>query len=196
MRVKQLKQWLRSTLDQEGTTNLHLILDYLFSRHWSLRDLFSKDDNMRIDIVLCILLTIDQGKMVTQFQNNQLVDKYLPINYHYLREMLGERLAEDFNNAQWKFVPASFDIRSLKIKSQQVLPIHQKESVLKDRRGKPYQKGGTAELFTIEVLEDFVSEKLKSAIQRPPYSSEQDDLGLVSLLFNAETMLLACPGVL
>jgi len=108
------------------------------------------------------LLEIGSGKSIEHFMTQDLIDRRLPMSLYKLRTHLrdipnGEELARKFDQEQWKFCPARFELdMDVDYVEQTILPVCKKDLV---------GKGGTAEVWKIAIQEEFVSESLKSALE-------------------------------
>jgi hypothetical protein len=139
-------------------------------------------------LVFSILLTIGQEKQLSVFGQHKITDDRLPINLAELKEKIvdemrlqnGEQIAEDFNNIQWSFRPAVLHIEETSYHRRWILPIHHKTPLQFDNKGQEVHKGGTAKLYQIVVLEEFLSKQLRDVIPRSCYDEQSDDLGPVS----------------
>jgi hypothetical protein len=90
-----------------------------------------------------------------------------------MSEEEAEKLAVDFNREQWRFCPAKFELEmGRNFGKDRVLPFFIKEPI--------NFKGGTASLWQIEVLEEFVGLKLRKTVRSSRYNSRKDSLGYVS----------------
>jgi hypothetical protein len=137
-------------------------------------------------LVFCILLLLDYGDLVHCFQREGKVDNILPIPLYTLRIILDEyrqgvgmseedadRLAAQFNKKQWRFCPAIFETGYPRnFGKDRVLPFCVKEII--------NFKGGTASLWQVEVLEEFVGPQLRKKVPNSRYKSVSDNFGYVS----------------
>jgi hypothetical protein len=191
--VSKLTQWLKSV---EGSgynmTPANRLLTAAYQRRHeyepipiSYEGLTGGDDCCLL--VFCILLLLDHGDLVARcFQREGKVDKSLPIDLLTLRTVLrkhskdvgmseeeADKLAVDFNREQWRFCPAKFELEmGRNFGKDRVLPFVIKEPI--------NFKGGTASIWQIEVLEEFVGLKLREAVRSSRYNSQKDSFGHVS----------------
>jgi hypothetical protein len=139
--------------------------------------------------VFCILLLLDYGHLVARcFQREGKVDKSLPVDLLTLRNVLhkhskcvgmseeeADKLAVDFNREQWRFCPAKFELEmGRNFGKDRVLPFVIRQPI--------NFKGGTATLWQVEVLEEFVGLKLRETVRSSRYDNRKDSLGYVSHL--------------
>ena len=136
-------------------------------------------------LVLSILLELDRGDLIDSFYELGLVAK-LPVDLATLKARLrgdnkmsdseAESLAERFDEKQWRYCAEKFylDARRNYVSSNQIIPISRKEAI--------NTKGGTATVWQIEVLEEFVEESLRSVVSTSRFKRPNDDLGYVSHL--------------
>ena len=144
-------------------------------------------------LTFCILLELDLGRLIHIFHSHELVDRKLPIDQHQLCEKLevlddlpepAEQLAMKFNEKQWRYCAATFDLRmGREYVSHKILPIRVKRKINK--------KGATADLWYIEVHEEFVTKRLRDAVPDSRFSLEGPDgeLGYVSHKLHMEAFL-------
>ena len=87
-----------------------------------------------------------------------------------------EQLAVAFYREQWQFCPVKFGFADYRYFNDHswIIPIHKKEIIT--------DKGGTAKLWQIEVLKEFVSDTLQKVVKTSEYTPEHDPdrLGAVS----------------
>jgi hypothetical protein len=84
-----------------------------------------------------------------------------------------EKLAIKFNEVQWQFCPAKFELEMGRdFEKDRVIPICKKEII--------NTKGGTATLWQLEVLEEFVGDKLRETARNSRYNNPNDRFGYVS----------------
>ena len=139
-------------------------------------------------LTFCILLELGLGDLIHTFHSNKLVDKKLPIDLYQLRKTLGyirgegnnisketNDLAVCFDKKQWRYCAARFDLHmGLNHVKHEILPICVKEKINK--------KGATADLWYIEVHQEFVGKELRDAVPNSRFKPEGPDgeLGHVS----------------
>ncbi|OBT55671.1 hypothetical protein VE04_06921 [Pseudogymnoascus sp. 24MN13] len=183
--VKKLKLWLESN-GTDGRSQASRLLDFAYrkrSRHRPVlpitREILCDSHNGCL-LVFCILLELDRGHLIDEFLRQDLCDKYLPINLHSLQEKAAtmvtsdsKSLANGFNNLQWQFCPVTFDMRRRKFGADFILPYHKKDKI--------NDKGATAQLWQVEVLEEFVGPYLARALSKDgedgKYNDTNDGLG-------------------
>jgi len=141
--------------------------------------------------IFSILLKMGWGCLVHLFRSQQKCDHNLPIDIHNLNRIfqtilkkLSSRqiyfdpgaLADEFDELQSQFCPAKFELEEeSSFDQKQIIPIV-KKSILSN-------KGGTAVLWQIEVLQEFVTDKLAAAVPQSQYDP-QDGLGPVSCILH------------
>ena len=197
VRISKLVDWLQSEdtvlFRNYKTTRATILLGYAY-HNWkghlpmSREKLF--DGEYRCIIVFSILLKLGWGHLIHLFRNHQLVDSKLPIyDLVHLKQTLvmmkeqselpddvpanPDEIAEAFDMAQYRFKPAVFQLEEFPTYNRKwIIPIHTKEKI--------NEKGGTATLWQIEVLAEFVDDKLKDVVESSLYNNEEDTLGPVS----------------
>jgi len=199
IRVSKLVEWWRSstTLRGKPTTQATRLLDYAY-REWREH---SHSNSMTKEklfgaypciIVFSILLKIGAGDFVHLLRALGKYDKDLPMEdpetvRAYFRHMAlmrerpreipnCEQLAAAFYREQWQFCPVKFGFADYRYFNNHsyIIPIHKKEIIT--------DKGGTAKLWQIEVLKEFVSDMLQKVVKTSQYTPEHDPdrLGAVS----------------
>jgi hypothetical protein len=133
-------------------------------------------------LVFCILLELGLGDKIYDFWRKEKADSSLPLQLYDLKETFAEidnsndteEHAKRFDKLQWRFCPARFDLNVARdFWVDRVLPICIKQLI--------NTKGGTADLWQIAVLEEFVGKELREAAKNSKYDSPDDDsLGPVS----------------
>lgn len=129
--------------------------------------------------LFCILLEMRLGSLIHQIWRHHKSDEDLPINLFAVKELFAalkipdyEKTAVEFDKLQWKYAPARLDLYTGWVyHERRVMPFR--------RRLKINEKGATAQLWQIEVLEDFVSDKLKQMVPDSVFDPK-DGLGPVS----------------
>jgi hypothetical protein len=193
--ISKLLEWWESAATFQGhsMTQASRLLHYAYrdvpyhSRYMNREKLF---DSPPCIIVFTILLKISCGDLVHLFRILQKFDKDLPIGIESLKSAFNrmatkrerprdisnpDDLAAAFHKEQWKFCPVKFSLRDCPdFGPNHIIPIHKKEIISK--------KGGTAELWQIEVFKEFVAENLQGAVKSSEYTPEEDPdhLGAVS----------------
>ncbi|KUJ16335.1 uncharacterized protein LY89DRAFT_719074 [Mollisia scopiformis] len=167
------------------------LLDYAY-RHWPGYPRINPvtpakllDPHTGCILIFSILLMMDRGCLVHLFRSQQMFDRNLPINvsaleeiFHTMLESAREHgfhldpiaLTHEFDDLQWKFCPARFDLGEEQYfnNPKQIIPIVER-SILSE-------SGGTAVLWQVAILEEFVSSKLAVTVTRSRYR-EDDNLG-------------------
>ena len=182
--TSKLIQWLQSPVyvDKAKTTITNCLLDDAYSGS-ELGPRVSREDlsgnENRCLLVFAILLELESGHFIHHFRRHWKFDNKLPFDLHALKftfSSIGvddaDSKAEAFYHTQWKYSVKGFTHGGASIFDKNaVIPIHRKELINK--------KGGTATLWLIEVLEEFVEERLKEAVKNSLYEP-QDNLGPAS----------------
>ncbi|KAL8922484.1 MAG: hypothetical protein Q9172_003549 [Xanthocarpia lactea] len=175
--VAELAQWLRSTLHTgSSTTQVGRLLMAAYGQQIppsSTQKLWDKDNCCLL--VFCILLLIEKGHLIDVLLRFDILDKHLPIPLQHLRTKLHKaripdltQLAAEFDEKQWAFCPAKFDLHSgQEYNEHRILPICQKAKI--------NEKGGTANLWQIEVKEEFVGHTLKEAVAFSRYNCSRSE---------------------
>jgi len=184
VRPSRLYEWWQgeTTFNEQPTTQATRLLHHVY-RNWSAHShsvTMTRDTlfgNNPCIIIFSILLEIGWGDLIHRFRNFEKFDKSLPFRKSdlesYIREMatrphrLRRRIpnpddvSAKFFEAQWKFCPVKFTGEEQDISSHSIIPIHRKELIT--------EKGGTAKLFQIEVLSEFVVGNLREAAENFKY---------------------------
>jgi hypothetical protein len=132
-------------------------------------------------LIFSILLQLDCGNLVDRFHMLGL-GEYLPIDLSTLKARLGDlgtcaadadSLAERFDKQQWRYCPAKFRLNARRnYLPSHIIPISKKEAI--------NEKGGTATVWQIEVLEEFIEERLRKVVSTSKFGEPGDSLGYVS----------------
>jgi hypothetical protein len=183
LRIEKLLSWLRAhagdlleiTYQQEGSDpELPITKEELCSKNSAL-------------LVFSILLELGRGEYVNIFDRKGLTDR-LPIDMRTLEYELGdseipkttvESLCAGFNEIQWRYCSPRFEFRRRReYLANHVVPILRKEAI--------NTKGGTAKVWQIQVLEEFIEPDLRTVIQSSKFrgasTDPSDTLGWVKLL--------------
>jgi hypothetical protein len=151
-------------------------------------------------LVFSILLEAGVGNCLHKFTRKEKFDSDLPIALYTLKQIFADtgvpepnQRAEEFNAMQWRFCPARFDLdMDHDFWKDRVLPICNKQEI-------NLTKGGTAKLWQITVLEEFVEEDLRKVAKNSRYdpkdyseSVQLDNLGPVSHTYTLTTLLGGC----
>lgn len=134
-------------------------------------------------LIFSILLQLDRGNLIHRFHMLGLGGNvFLPIDLSSLKARLGDlgisaadadSLAERFDKQQWRYCPAKFRLNARRSYSpNHIIPISKKEAI--------NDKGGTATVWQIEVLEEFVEERLRKVVPTSRFGEPDDSLGYVS----------------
>ncbi|KAL8687353.1 MAG: hypothetical protein Q9224_005177, partial [Gallowayella concinna] len=172
--VEELTQWLRSKAHPgKSTTQLGRLVIAAYRDYNGIAP-SSTDKLMEQDsyclVIFSILLLLGRGNLIHVFQKHNILDTHLPIPLQQLQSKFetarisdAKQLAADFDEKQWPFCPAKFDFHySQEYNEHKILPICKKEKI--------NEKGGTAQLWQIEVKEEFVGHHLKQAVSFSRYN--------------------------
>jgi hypothetical protein len=199
VRVTQLTEWFRSLGPRENGGNIkqaRRLIDYAYCQ-WpgyprtnpmSTDKLF--DQSMGCIIIFSILLKMDRGCLVHLFRSQQKFDHNLPIHVQNLNQIFytmleparehnihfdPTTLANEFDELQWQFCPAKFELGEEQIfHHKQIIPIFEKSKLS--------ESGGTAVLWQIAVLEEFVADNLAAVVEKSRYHEPGDEQGYVRRL--------------
>lgn len=185
--VSKLRLWLKSNVPSggENRTQASRLLAYAY-RSWDNKPSLPitpealTDSHNECLLIFCILLELDRGHLIHRFCRRNRLDKHLPIPLQSLRDTAAKisssnlnELADGFNNLQWKYCPAIFDMgMGREFQEEQVLPFCKKEAI--------NEKGATAQLWQVEIPEEFVGLKLRAVLKNGKYDDPNDDFGPVS----------------
>jgi hypothetical protein len=174
------------------TTNARCLLDFAY-RNWNEQNPYAPhmptskliDRERCCIVVFSILLKIGHGDLIHHFRSYDIYDSTLPIPLYVLKETLlrmikyhqlridPDALAKEFDNEQWQFCPAKLENdEEHDFPKNRIIPIYKKEKI--------NGKGGTATLWQIEVLEEFVHPSLREVVKTSRYENEEDQMGPVS----------------
>lgn len=163
--VEKLQHWLRSLIDGKVTHVERLVRVAYKDRPTTTTFLpiaphviLNPGDSCCL-LVFCILHLIGCGSAIDVFYENQKVDRLLPMRQDTIQAtfdaagILDRNKTIKFFELQDRFKPARFDWQMKNIWSNNtVIPICQKN---------PIRKGGTAQLYQIDIPEEFVGETLR-----------------------------------
>ena len=168
VRVPALIEWLSQT-KSTGEMNLQLLLDHSYSQlimvPISAKSLLK---GPRAGVVLfCILLELGMGNVIDQFVRFELTDSALPIGAARVARVLPLRESQElFLKAQWAFCPVVLSLdMAVDLSEEQILPIYDQRLI---------SSGGTAQVFEIVILEDFVTESLRQVCRRSRHEIKKD----------------------
>ena len=185
VRVEKLKEWLRDHLES------------LLESAYHSRSQSRTQPGLPIDarsvlepevcslLVFSILLGLGQGNLIHRFYEHDLVDSKLPIDLNKLKTLYdnwnvpdADSCAEKFNKEQWRFCPAKLRYaNSRDFFPSHIIPITKKQKI--------NTKGGTATLWQIEVLEEFVAHDLRKEVSSSKFDNKKDEFGPVGdILFH------------
>lgn len=185
LRTTKLTEWLRGTAGpSSGITQANRLLAAAYRDRSqpglpiSAEQLSTGED--RCLLVFSILLELQFGQLIDRFQRLDLVDKHLPIDLWSLQAKLQgldlpqpKSLANDFNDIQWRYCAARFDLGvGREHPKSKIIPICKKEEI--------NEKGGTARLWQVAVQEEFVGPKIRKAVPNSRFYDPKDNFGWVS----------------
>ena len=159
--VDRLHHWLRSPVGGEGTHAGRLLHRVAYrDRHLPgvpiTSDKLKPGDDCCV-LVFCILQSIGRGNLINVFSRKGKIDRLLPIPRHDLEAIANDvhdaHLSSAFFELQHRFRPARFDLHgTTDWDEDMVVPIYRKI---------PIKAGGTAELWQIDIPEEFVGQNLR-----------------------------------
>ena len=190
--VTRLTTWLMEKCEMEDYTQVERLLDAAYQERTATSPgLPIKKDNICDNNdsslkLFCILLDLGRGELIHELTRREKTDKNFPTELPRLIDVfrfLGEEatsVAASFDHLQWKYFPAILERNTGKEYHQnRVLPFTKIVEI--------NSKGGTAQLFQVEVLEDFVGPNLRDEMKRFRYDvtgkGDDDGLGPVSSLY-------------
>ncbi|OBT67421.1 hypothetical protein VE03_03009 [Pseudogymnoascus sp. 23342-1-I1] len=184
--VSKLRLWLGSRVPQgaDGRTQTSRLLAFAYRGRSRDKPVLPIMPEVLSDIqdgcllVFCILFELGRGDLIHLFFRQYLLDRYLPIPLQSLRDTVKkmpisnrDELAEGFNNLQWRFCPVKFEMSMERyFPENQIMPFCKREKI--------NDKGGTAQLWQIEVPEEFIGPNLAKAIKKEgKYDAINDSIG-------------------
>ena len=178
--VETLRTWLRdpssAKLDDKFVTNTDLLLHaaYFGKSHFPPIEpsRISDRGNDCCIVVFSILLDLELGHLIDSFSRKGITDRRLPEDLSSLTEKLrdlhnGNRVAERFNQRQWKFCPVVF--------SQHMEKDYFEAHIIPICRQSEPNSGGTAKVRQIVVQAQFVEEPLRRMLEDDPFTSYDDE---------------------
>ena len=172
VRVAKLVEWMKSHRPGESASQAACLLRAVYTQ-WKWPRL--PNETYRISnannrqsaalLVFAILLELGSAEHIHLFLRHGF-HKNLPIDLFQLRDKIAkiiadrteaDILADRFNQVQWRYCAAIFEYNmAVDIGRDMVIPICAKERI--------NNKGGTADLWWIQVPEEFVSKELQKVI--------------------------------
>jgi hypothetical protein len=114
-----------------------------------------------------ILLELEKTQFLRSIWSFDFINRQLPLDLSKVEELMdagipdASTLAADFYAKEWKYYPAILRLdESMKYHKRRIVPILNAD---------PIKPSGTAELTKIEVLEDFVVDRLKAQVPQSRY---------------------------
>ena len=131
-------------------------------------------------ILFSILLEIGKIQFLSHFWKKDFINSQLPLEMSKLKVLIKKAgvpdasiMAREFYDKQWKYFPVTLRLHDQKH--------HEKTRIVPIMNSDPIKEGGTAELLKVEVLEDFVDDKLKAEVPQSRFF-KNDGLGHVRTL--------------
>ena len=184
--IEQLKSWLT-----HGARLPSLLEEVYSSRDrpaWPIQPSEITDINNSFLLTFSILLKIGRGNFIHEFHRRDFGDWKLPIILPELEDLLrqlererignAKAIIDQFDEHQWSFCPPKFEFRrERRLLSRQILPILNKKQI--------NQKGGTADIWLIEVPEQFVGATLREAAANARYTvSNEKDVVIIDVAYS------------
>ena len=176
VRVEKLKSWLQSPgpkVDESRPSNVTHLLHATY-RHRTTPNLPVQPEDLTLPnegclLIFSVLLTIGCGDMIDTFIHNDKFDSHLPLLSEQVHSLFGpERKAPaaQFFKEQWRFCPARFDLHKTKeYPLTRVIPICRRNLI---------KEGGTAQLWHIDVYEEFVTPALRDVAKGSKFNLATD----------------------
>jgi hypothetical protein len=196
IRTKPLLEWMRATEGPNGgvhrLTNTERLLRALYQGKpsWPItKEKICGSGDDRCALVFSILLEIGHGELIDKAQKKDIVDHKIPISLSELKEQFreidpthGVNIAQQFNQAQWKFRPVTLRWEMDKeYQGEHILPFVRKQEI---------GKGGQARVFSVMVQEDYVDSALRGRLCMDENTFFDDvDFGPVCYVIAAITYL-------
>ena len=188
IRTRSLIEWMRTTEAGYHNSNADRLLSEAYDgRVWAFLPITASkicdggDD--RCAVVFSILLEIGLGHLIHGAQQKEIIDKFIPMSLADLKAKFedidpvnGVKLAERFDQAQWKFRPVvlRWDMDK-EYQEQHYLPFCRKKEI---------GKGGQARVFQVAVQEDYVDNELCRRLSLDGVTTYNDpDFGPVRPLY-------------
>jgi hypothetical protein len=188
--VFKLQAWMRSTAPGWTIDNFTRLLFEAW-RNWGghqppfrpKAESISTGDQCAV-LVFSILLELEHGHLIKNFQDEKILDKDLEhagVDYRYVVETLqkhnipdAKRLVERFEEKKWSYCPVIIKHRMSNAfrDGRWVIPFCKRQEV--------NEKGGTAQVWQVLIQEDFVSREVRDIISGSRI--EDADLGPVSVI--------------
>lgn len=159
--TKRLELWLNSMVDiLEPLTMLEILFDTVVANEASGNEITPPWQSDSV-LIFCILMQLGVGDRLQVFVANGMSDKSLPIPDQNLRALakdlghVGEKFASKFQEMQWQYLPATFDLDGVHEWSQdKIIPICYQNSIA---------EGRTAKVYEVAIPEDFIGLNLAHA---------------------------------
>lgn len=178
IRIRRLREWM------EPRKSDLLFEAYRRREPWEQPSIHKIwDDPNGAWLVFAILLEINHGDLIDLFL--RLGFRNLPIPRDMLRQQLAQyavephftreevdRIVELVDKRQFAFCPVHLDIGHDKYYSERyILPIHSRKVI--------NHKGGTASIWQVEILEEFLEPGLRRVLERSRFESDANPPGIV-----------------
>jgi hypothetical protein len=184
--VEKFTNWLRSKRPRSNRSYAYRLLEVVYSSRSKYEPAPPISDESLCNprdgclLVFTILLELGRGDLIAGFHRQGIADS-LPIDLLTLRSTLARidvselpdatDLADKFDQMQWRFCAKQLSLyMGRDLPDNTIIPIHKKEKI---------KKGGTAEVWMILVLEEFVSEDLREVAKSSGFLDPSDGLGFV-----------------
>jgi hypothetical protein len=171
--VHSLKAWLN---DKKHSRVTGLVIEAFSGSRFS-KDCTSIPGIENALLVFSILIDIDCAQHIDKLLRSNIVDSSLPsLNLKDIQTCLERNnvespdiIAGNFDCKRWSFCPVEFSPRMAHVlPRERVLPIHLRELI--------NDKGATADLWRIDVPEEFVHEDLRKCVAHSKSSSKDPSL--------------------
>ena len=172
LRVEKLKKWL------DKNTEALLWAAYRQADHIALPINARQVRRAESLLVFSILLELGRGNLIDTFHRAHLVDR-LPTDLATLEARLSRTkmaeadakiVADAFDKKQWRYCPPKFRLEHREdYLPNEIVPISKKEAI--------NTKGGTATVWQVAVLEEFIEKDLRDAVPTSAFIDPTDGLG-------------------
>jgi hypothetical protein len=181
--VDSLAQWLKSAVQPDSTTTqASRLLEAVYRFHPEPGDPITPEKLEGCLVVFSILLSLGKGDLIHHFRRYQIDDRHLPIPLATLQVRISKMrlcadhahgLASKFNETQWRFCPVKFDLdMDRECVQDDIIPICRKSRINK--------KGGTSEVWVVDVYDEFVTEELRNKLSASRYQPPEEPSRWVS----------------
>ena len=169
IRAEELKEWLQNTrlspFDGRPRKQIDLLAHVAYGDRL-INSIYPTIEPTALlnecPLTFCILVELQHGHVIDEFHRHHLTDLNLrTMESGQLRATIenslkiedAASLAKSFDKLRWKYFVPKFDLRQAENYSENcILPITKRAEI---------KTGGTATLYRIEILEEFVGEDLR-----------------------------------